>query len=51
MCRYTNVALPNDLIERIDRIVKKGGLGYKSRGEFVKEAARNLLKEIYKIID
>ena len=49
MRRYTNVALPEDLIEQIDRIIKKRGLGYKSRGEFVKESVRNLLKEIKKI--
>lgn len=46
MRKYVNVALPYDLIERIDHIVKKKGLGYKSRGEFVKEAVRNLLKDI-----
>ncbi|MFH1683096.1 MAG: ribbon-helix-helix domain-containing protein [Candidatus Woesearchaeota archaeon] len=46
MRKYTNVALPSDLIEEIDKVIKKRGLGYKSRGEFVKEAARNLLKEI-----
>jgi metal-responsive CopG/Arc/MetJ family transcriptional regulator len=46
MKRYTNVALPVDLIEQIDNVIKKKGMGYKSRGEFVKEAARNLLKEL-----
>ena len=45
MHKYTNVALPSDLIGQIDKIIKKKGMGYKSRGEFVKEAARNLLKE------
>ena len=45
MRRYTNVALPVDLIEQIDTVIKKKGMGYKSRGEFVKEAVRNLLKE------
>ena len=45
MRRYTNVALPDDLIEQIDNIIKKKGLGYKSRGELVKEAVRNSLKE------
>lgn len=48
MRRYTNVALPSDLIEQIDKVIKKKGLGYKSRGELVKEAVRNLLKEIKK---
>ncbi|MBD3354985.1 ribbon-helix-helix protein, CopG family [Candidatus Woesearchaeota archaeon] len=48
MRRYTNVALPADLIAKIDKIIEKKGLGYKSRGEFTKEAVRNLLKEIKK---
>ena len=46
---YTNIALPNDLIEQIDNIIKKGKLGYKSRSELVKESVRNLLKEIKKL--
>ena len=49
MKRYTNVALPEDLIGQIDNIIRKKGLGYKSRGELVKEAVRNLLKEINKL--
>ncbi len=49
MKRYTNVALPGDLIVQIDNILKKGGLGYKSRGEFVKEAVRESLKELKKL--
>jgi metal-responsive CopG/Arc/MetJ family transcriptional regulator len=46
MRKYTNIALPDDLVEQIDKIIKKQGLGYKSRGEFVKEAVRNSLREI-----
>lgn len=49
MRKYTNVALPSDLIEQIDMIIKKKGMGYKSRGELVKEAVRNLLKELKKL--
>ena len=48
MRRYTNIALPDDLIAQIDNIIKKRGFGYKSRAEFTKEAVRNLLKEIKK---
>lgn len=48
MRKYTNIALPADLIEQIDNIIKKKGLGYKSRAELVKEAVRSLLKEIGK---
>jgi len=45
---YKNIALPGDLVERIDTIIKNSKLGYKTRGEFVKEAARNSLKELNK---
>ncbi len=43
---YKNIALPNDLIERIDSIIKNSKMGYKTRGEFVKEAVRALLKQL-----
>ncbi|MFH1683095.1 MAG: ribbon-helix-helix domain-containing protein [Candidatus Woesearchaeota archaeon] len=43
---YKNIALPSDLIERIDIIIQSSKLGYKTRGEFVKEAVRNLLKDL-----
>ena len=46
MRRYTNVALPEELIKVIDSIIDKGELGYKSRAELVKESIRNLLKEL-----
>ena len=45
---YTNVGLPQDLIDQIDKIVKTSKMGYKSRGEFVKEAVRKRIEEIYK---
>ena len=44
--KYTNVALPEELIREIDRVVKESGLGYTSRGEIVKEAVRRFLKEL-----
>lgn len=44
MRKYTNVALPDDLVATMDKVIKKGGLGYKSRGEFTKEAVRLLLR-------
>jgi Arc/MetJ-type ribon-helix-helix transcriptional regulator len=40
---YTTVRLPNDLVIKMDVLI--GVHGYKSRGEIVKEAVRNLLKE------
>ncbi len=48
MGKYKNVALPSDLVERIDSIIENSKLGYKSRGEFVKEAIRNSLKNLSK---
>jgi len=44
--KYTNVALLEELIHEIDRLVKESGLGYTSRGEIVKEAVRRFLKEL-----
>jgi len=46
MGKYTNIALPNDLIKKIDSIIKESNLGYRSRGEFAKEAVRILLRTI-----
>jgi len=44
--KYTNVALPEELISEIDKVVKESGLGYTSRGEICKEAVRKFLKEL-----
>jgi len=44
--KYTNVGLPSDLIKAIDDIIKNSKLGYKSRGEFVKEAVRSSLMKL-----
>lgn len=43
---YKNIGLPEELIKQIDYMVKNSNLGYTSRGEFVKEAVRNLLKSL-----
>ncbi len=43
---YTTCAIPNDLSSRIDKIIQNGELGYKSRGEFIKEAIRLLLRKL-----
>lgn len=43
---YVNVGLPKELVDQIDIVINKKNLGYKSRGEFTKEAVRNLLKSI-----
>lgn len=48
--KYTNIGLPDDLIKAIDNVIKNSKLGYKSRGEFVKEAVRSSLMKIKKYI-
>ncbi|MCH7517852.1 MAG: ribbon-helix-helix protein, CopG family [Candidatus Dadabacteria bacterium] len=45
---YTTVALPDELIKEMDEIIKQKKRGYTSRGELVKEAVRNLLKDLKK---
>ncbi len=44
--KYTNVALPEDLIEKLDRVIRKSKLGYTSRAEIVKEAVRVFLAKL-----
>lgn len=40
---YTTIKLPNDLVTTIDKLIGKHG--FKSRGEIVKEALRDLLTQ------
>ena len=48
MGKYKNIALPDDLVARIDSVIKTSKMGYKTRGEFVKEAVRTSLKDFSK---
>lgn len=43
--KYTNVAIPEELAEEIDKFISKSKLGYTSRAQFVLEAIRNNLKK------
>jgi len=43
---YTTVALPDELIAEIDKIIKSKKHGYTSRGDFVKQASRELLQNL-----
>jgi len=43
---YTTVALPDELMSEVDVIVSSKKKGYRSRGELVAEAVRNLLREV-----
>jgi len=43
---YGGISLPDDLVEEVDEVIRKGYRGYTSRAEFVKEAVRKLLDEV-----
>ena len=46
---YTNIAVPNDLIEKVERIVGSSKLGYRSRSEFIIEAVRDKVRDVSKM--
>ncbi|MEM2999578.1 MAG: ribbon-helix-helix domain-containing protein [Candidatus Bathyarchaeia archaeon] len=43
MREYTTIKLPNELIADLDKLIGKHG--FRSRGEIVKEALRDFLKQ------
>jgi metal-responsive CopG/Arc/MetJ family transcriptional regulator len=49
--RYVNIKLPEELIQEVDNIIKKGKLGYRSRAEFITEACRDRIMKIKEIYD
>lgn len=46
---HSSVSLPLPLLEEIDKIVKTGLMGFRSRAEFVAEATRAHLREVHKV--
>lgn len=46
---YVTVKLPQPLAAEIDALIKKGVLGYRTRGEFVKEAVRQRLLSCWEV--
>jgi metal-responsive CopG/Arc/MetJ family transcriptional regulator len=40
---YVNIKIPQELIEEIEKVIKRKKLGYRSRAEFVIEACRDRL--------
>ena len=46
--KWKTVQLPEDLLDRVDKVVKQESLGYSSRAEFIKEAVRLRLEEVEK---
>ena len=43
--KWVTIALSKDLVDKIDMLLKSGKYGYTSRGDFVSDAVRKLLKE------
>jgi len=43
---WKTVQLPEDLLNKVDEVVKIRELGYASRGEFVREAVRLRVEQI-----
>lgn len=51
MSDYRSVKIPNEVVEKIIKLIKKHKeLGYRSHSEFVNEAVRRRLEDIEKII-
>ncbi len=44
--KYRSVRLPEELIEKIELLIKEGKYGYKSKAEFIKEAIREKLERL-----
>jgi len=49
--KYTSVSVPNDLLEKIDKIVDKESFGYRTRSEFIKESIRFNILRVNKLLD
>ena len=43
--KYVNVSIQEDLAKKIDELIAKAKLGYRSRAEVVSDAVRRLLGE------
>jgi len=43
---YKGIAIPEELVEYIDEVIKSGKFGYRSRSEFVIDAVRRRLEEL-----
>jgi len=43
---YTTIALPNVLIDQVERIVKDKKYGFVSKPEFIKEAIREKIRKL-----
>ena len=43
--KYTTIAIPNELIEEIDKVLERDYMGFKSKTEFIKQAIRDNLQK------
>jgi len=43
---YVGVRLPKKLTDKVDALVAKGHLGFRSRAEFIADAIRNRLEDL-----
>lgn len=46
MDNYVTLKIPIQIADKIDYIIERGNLGYRSRAEFVNEAVRILLSSL-----
>jgi len=44
--RYSNISIPHEVMERIDRHIADPSLGYSSRTQFILEAVRDKFREM-----
>lgn len=47
---HSSVSLPLPLLEEIDKVVKAGTLGFRSRAELVAEATRAYIRDLLKVV-
>jgi len=43
---YVGASIPKSLADEIDEVINLGKYGFKSRAEFLKHAARDLIKKL-----
>lgn len=46
--KYTNLSIPEELIEEVDNFIKTGKRGFSSRAEVVKQALRDFIDKMKK---
>ena len=44
--KYVSISLHADLVRKVDEVIDKGGKGYDTRAEVVKDAIRRFLEQL-----